>query len=169
MSQAGELDVVDSHPEIATQFVTDSGTAIPSANILNVLGGSGVTTTGSGNTILIDATGASFTWQVVTSADNPVTLSNGVGYIVKGGSSVQFVLPAAAIIGDSFKILGTANLWTVAQNAGQSITIGMLTTTVGVGGSVTATMISDGIELVCVTTNLQFYETGSIQGNPTIV
>lgn len=39
---------------IATDYVTDSGTAIPSNNILNVLGGTGVTTTGAGNTITID-------------------------------------------------------------------------------------------------------------------
>lgn len=169
MSQAGELDVVQSHPEIATQFVTDSGTAIPAGNILNVLGGTGVATTGSGDTIVINATAASFTWTVVTSADNPVTLATGIGYIAKGGSSVNFILPASAVIGDSFKILGYGNLWSIAQNAGQSITIGMLTTTLGVGGSITATMISDGVEFVCVTTNTQFYETGSVQGNPTIV
>ncbi len=36
--------------------MTDSGTAVPAANILNVLGGVGITTSGSGDTILITNT-----------------------------------------------------------------------------------------------------------------
>lgn len=45
-------------PSVATSYVTDSGTAIPVANILNVLGNdstsdndNGISTTGSGNTV----------------------------------------------------------------------------------------------------------------------
>jgi hypothetical protein len=45
-------------PEIPTSFVTDSGTAVPVANILNILGddsnvnnNNGILTTGSGNTV----------------------------------------------------------------------------------------------------------------------
>lgn len=41
-------------PEVPTDFVTDSGTATPVANILNVLGGSNVGTTGSGNNLTIN-------------------------------------------------------------------------------------------------------------------
>lgn len=168
MSQAGDTDVLNSHPTIPTQFVTDSGTAVPAANILNVLGGTGIETSGSGNTIIITNTGAGFTWHVVTSADNPVSLVAGNGYIPKGGSAVNFKLPAAASVGDTFKIVGYGNLWTLAQNAGQSITVGNKTSTVGAGGSVSATMISDGIEILCVTANTEFYSDGSVQGNLTI-
>lgn len=38
MSQAGEIDVIGSHPEIPTEFITDSGTAVPIANQLELLG-----------------------------------------------------------------------------------------------------------------------------------
>ena len=53
MSQSGELDVVASHPTIPTQFVTESGTATPAGNVLNVFAGSNLTTTGSGNTVTV--------------------------------------------------------------------------------------------------------------------
>jgi hypothetical protein len=40
---------------VSTSFVTNSGTATPSAGILNVLGGTNISTTGSGNTVTINA------------------------------------------------------------------------------------------------------------------
>src|SRR6185436_8428505 len=39
---------------IPTTFATDSGSAIPALNILNVLGGVGLSSTGSGNTVTIN-------------------------------------------------------------------------------------------------------------------
>ena len=150
-----------------TQIVCDVGIAIPVANTLNVFGAGNTTTSGIGNTITITTPSGGYIWNVVTSALNPVTLTKGNAYICKGALPVQFILPAAAAIGDSFKIVGTANLWTIAQNAMQSITIGVVTSTVGVFGNITATTISDGIELVCVTANTEFYEI-QIQGNPII-
>ena len=57
MSQAGEIDVVGNHPEIPTEFIANTGTAVPIANTLEILGNYTaadsvpVQTTGSGNTI----------------------------------------------------------------------------------------------------------------------
>ena len=54
MSQAGVLDLAGSSPTIPVDFVTDSGTAIAAANVINILGGTNIDTTGAGNTITID-------------------------------------------------------------------------------------------------------------------
>lgn len=168
MSQAGVLNVVNSTPSIPTSFVENTGTAVPAGNVLNILGGAGIHTAGSGNTVTITAIGMGFTWNVVTSATNPNTLVAENGYIAKGASSVVFLLPAAAAIGDTFIIVGYGNLWQLTQNAGQVVFFGNMTTTSGVGGSITATNIKDTIELVCVTANTEFQVIDSI-GNPNIV
>jgi len=42
---------------VATSYVEDVGTAVPAGGILNVLGSTGITTTGSGNTITIETNG----------------------------------------------------------------------------------------------------------------
>lgn len=38
MSQAGELAVLENHPEILTEVITDSGTAVPIAHVMEFLG-----------------------------------------------------------------------------------------------------------------------------------
>lgn len=55
MSQAGELNSANNivPVDVATSYVTDSGTAVPVANILDVFGGSGISTAGSGNVVTI--------------------------------------------------------------------------------------------------------------------
>ena len=50
MSQAGIISVAAA-PAVPTTFMADTGAATPVANILNVLGTNGVTTTAAGNTV----------------------------------------------------------------------------------------------------------------------
>lgn len=65
MSQAGLVDIEGSHPQIPTEFVTDNGIAVPIANVLEILGTTvaahniPLETTGSGNTVTIEAQFAS--------------------------------------------------------------------------------------------------------------
>lgn len=167
MSQSGMTNVTGT-PSVPIQFTTDSGIAVPAANNLNIFGGVGTSTSGSGDTITINTVAAAFNWNVVTSATNPNSLVTENGYIAKGAGAVTFLLPATASIGDTFKIIGYGNLWTLTQNAGQTVFFGMDATTAGVGGSLTATNARDSIELVCVTTNTEFTVLDPI-GNITIV
>lgn len=91
MSQAGIIDISNNDPQIPTQFDTDSGTAIPLNNILEVLGGPGIETSGSGNTVTISLTGGGIaidqinvdaatapgTDPVVPSATGEITVTGG--------------------------------------------------------------------------------------------
>ena len=83
-------------PTVATLYVENIGTAVPVLGVLNVLGGTGVTTAGAGNTITINAAGS-----VATT------------YQEDSGSAV----PAANIL----KIVGGAGIST--SGAGNTVTI----------------------------------------------
>lgn len=53
MSQGGALSAASS-PSVAVQYDADSGSATPAANILNLVGGTGLSTTAAGNTVTFD-------------------------------------------------------------------------------------------------------------------
>lgn len=154
----------------AGKFPIGTGNSSPTPEILGgtITSPSGTVTVGYVSPNITLDVASSFVWNVVTSATNPTTLVKKNGYIPKGAGVVQFMLPAAAAIGDTFIIAGYGNLWTLGQNAGQSITLGTQTTQVGVLGSVTATQVRDVVEIVCVTANTEFQIISGV-GNLTIV
>jgi hypothetical protein len=93
----------------ATQFPTDSGIANESGGVLNVVGGIGITTSGSGNTVTISSSG--------TVADTFPTDS---------GTAVP--------VGGALNILGGSNIHTSA--IGNTVSVA-LNTNVDIGGSLT--------------------------------
>lgn len=91
------------------------------------------------------------------------------GWLILGGiAPVIITLPATAYVGDIVSISGRSTAWRLGQNAGQSVMYGILTTVVGVGGSISSTNISDQIEVICQVANTG-WAVRSSQGNLTVV
>ncbi len=82
MSQAGSFSNSNIGPTIPTSFVTDSGTAIPSLNILNVFGGTDISTSAAGNTITIDFTGSPGGVLTVSGTADRITSSGGANPVI---------------------------------------------------------------------------------------
>jgi len=92
----------DLPPSVPTSFVTDSGTAVPVANVLNILtglltdnSGSTVLFTGSGNTVELNVTDANFNTIIGKNAGNASLaqeFNTGLGYqamdlLISGGTN----------------------------------------------------------------------------------
>lgn len=94
MSQAGIIDVVGSNPQIPTIFVTDSGTAIPIANTLEILGAGGITTSASGNTITITGGGGG---SGIQQLDGDTGSATGSTVTITGSASANGTIPVQFI------------------------------------------------------------------------
>ena len=145
---------------IVNQMTTGTlliGSSVAPYRIASTLtAGAGIGIANANGSITISSLTGAFKWNEVTSALNPVSLVKENGYIPKGAGVVTFVLPASAAQGDTFMIAGYGNLWTLTQNALQSVTLGPRVSTIGITGSVTATSVKDTITLLCVTANTEF-------------
>lgn len=88
MSQAGPLNE-SGNPAVPTSFVTDAGTAVPAANTLNILGGTEITTTGAGNTVVINFTGGSVTTSLTGNSGGAVSpLAGNINTVGTGSITV---------------------------------------------------------------------------------
>ncbi len=146
-----------------------SSTAVWTKSI-QLTAGTGVTIVQNGNNITISTTGTGVSWSVVTGATQAMTTNNGYVANYTGGGTLVFTLPTTSSVGDALYISGLGSSgWQIAQNAGQTIIIGSLSSTTGVTGAVSSTNQFDSLKLICVTANLTWSISGGAQGNLTIV
>ena len=95
-----------------------------------------------------------WTWSTINSA-TPMVARN--GYVVDHGAGVTLTLPATATVGDQFLVFNeNTGLFTIAQNAGQTMRLGNTVTTTGVGGTLVAQAQGDAILITCSTTDTDF-------------
>lgn len=164
----------------SAQLVTNS-TGVPAMTasltdgqiVIGVTGGTptpGTLTAGPGisiaegaGSITISGTGSGIGWTEVTGTTQAMASDN--GYASNNVSQVVFTLPATAAFGTILNVVGKgAGGWQIAQNAGQNIQVGSVSTTVGAGGTLTSTNQFDAIELVCTTADT-VWTALSVQGN----
>lgn len=106
-------------------------------------------------------------WTDVTGTSATMVANN--GYMADNAGLVTLTLPATAAQFTMLQIAGNgAGGWTIAQGAGQSINFGNVTSTVGVGGSISSTNKYDQLTLMCVVADTTWTVRSSV-GNLTIV
>lgn len=101
---------------------------------------------------MISGAGGGLAWNRVAGPAVALAINN--GYITTNAALVTLTLPAISAVGAIVEVTGEgAGGWLIAQNAGQTIQFGNLTSTVGVGGSVASTNQWDSIKIVCRVAN----------------
>ena len=149
-------NVVDTDGQL---IIGDTGN-VP--QIATLTAGAGIAIANGAGTITISSTGSGLAWVDATNA--AYNLAVATSYGANRGAGVTFTLPAVAAQGTVIEIVGILGLASIAQGAGQSIHVGMFTTTVGAGGSLTMTNLHDCITLRCSVANTEWV-TQNMLGN----
>jgi hypothetical protein len=148
----------------------NSGGALsPTAGNWNIFGGTGISTSGSGSTLTINATGGGFTWNDITGTSASMVVNN--GYLADNAGLVTLTLPATAAQFSAIVVAGHgAGGWTIAQNANQKIIFGSTATTTGASGSLSSSNANDVVFLLAVVggASTQWMVLSSV-GNITVV
>jgi len=112
-------------------------------------------------------TGGGITWNEVVGVAQAAAVDN--GYICNNAALVTVTLPNVAALGSIVRIAGKgAGGWRVAQNAGETIHYGSLSTTAGAGGSLDSSLQYDAVELLCITADTTWVVLSSI-GNLQVI
>lgn len=153
--------------EFIDEIVTNSGDVTPILNVVNILGGTGISTSGASNTMTINSVGGGLSWSVVTLSTQSIATNN--GYFANRGGGVSFSLPTTCNVGDVVAVAAmNAGGWSITQSTSQQIQLSGVATTSGASGSLTSTKIGDSVLLVCNVANTSFLSI-STTGNITVV
>lgn len=154
------LDAVSAGPQATdVQSLTGDDHVVVPANVatgnINVVGGVGIQTSGNAatNTLTITSISGTVTWQTI-SASQAMAVDNGYICIAPGGA-LSLSLPTVSAIGSILEInLNGATSFTITQAASQQIILGNLSTTAGIGGTLSSSQQGDSIRMVCSKANL---------------
>jgi len=144
MSQAGEIDVLGNHPEIPTEFIANSGTAIPIANTIELLGA--VVAAGA-NPFRSIASGNTVTYQVQYASASPT--SNPLLAGIASFDSASFAVDANGFVtltssgAPVLSVSGTANR--ITSTGGQNPIIDISAAYVGQTSITTLGTITTGV------------------------
>jgi hypothetical protein len=106
-----------------------------------------------------------FSWNIA-SASHSMSVNN--GYVSSATGLVVLTLPSTAAFGSIIRVVANGGSgWQIAQNSGQTIHFGNLSTTLGVLGFLQSVSPYDAIELLCTVTDTDFTVINGPQGNIT--
>lgn len=131
-------------PSVATLYTENTGTATPAANNLNVVGGTGIATSGFGDTITINVINGGFTW-IETAISLGITAQ--VGVFCTAALTISLPPSGSLSIGATVIVyVDTTDPVVIQANAGQSIEISQNLSSVA--GTATSTTQGNIVTLV---------------------
>lgn len=143
---------------VANTYTADSGSATPSGGVINIIGGPGVTTDASGNTVTINS--VVWTDRIVSAL-----VSRNTGTFDASAGTATFTLPAAPNQGDECRFVCINSGGVIQANAGQNISIGNQTSSSG--GTATSNAGGDSLWLTFNAGTLRWFSVAT-NGNWTV-